>query len=183
MLVVKVDSVGSDPGLHYLQNAGLMQDAELKAEKNLLLPDVTLGYFNGTNRYDGARNYQGFEVGLGIPLFFGEQRAKVKAKKYAMEATASLQNHYIRQYDNRISELSSGLVKYMEALLHYENTGKLLSEELFRSSQMSYLAGEIDFFRFVQSMDRAIEIELLHLENLYKYDELVLEINHLTLEN
>ena len=71
-----------------------MQGAELKAEKNMLLPDVTLGYFNGTNRYDGARNYQGFEVGLGIPLFFGEQRAKVKAKQYAMEATGNLQNHY-----------------------------------------------------------------------------------------
>ncbi len=183
MLVVKADSVGSDPGLHYLQNAGLMQDAELKAEKNMLLPDVTLGYFNGTNRYAGARNYQGFEVGLGIPLFFGEQRAKVKAKQYAMEATASLQNHYIRQYNQRISELRSGLDKYTEAILFYENTGKQLSGELFRSSQLSYQAGEIDFFRFVQSMDRAFEIELLHLENLMGYDELVLEMNYLTLGN
>ncbi len=48
---------------------------------------MTLNYFNGTNKYAGARNYQGFEVGLGLPLFFGEQRAKVKAKQYAMEAT------------------------------------------------------------------------------------------------
>ncbi|MFH0757698.1 MAG: CusA/CzcA family heavy metal efflux RND transporter [Bacteroidota bacterium] len=183
MLLVKADSVESDPGLHYLQNAGLMQDAELKTEKNMLLPDVTLGYFNGTNRYAGARNYQGFEVGLGIPLFFGEQRAKVKAKKYAMEATASLQNYYIRRYDQRIAELRSGLDKYTEAILLYENTGKQLSGELFRSSQLSYQAGEIDFFRFVQSMDRAIGIELNHVENLFKYDQLVLEINYLTLGN
>ncbi len=58
-----------------------MQGEELKAEKNMLLPDITLGYFNGTNNYAGAQHYQGFEVGLGIPLFFGEQRAKVNAKK------------------------------------------------------------------------------------------------------
>ena len=30
---------------------------------------------------------------------------------------------------------------------------------------------------------RAIDIELTHLENLFKYDELVLDINYFTLEN
>ena len=48
---------------------------------------------------------------------------------------------------------------------------------------MSLSAGEIDFFRFALSVDRAVEIEIKHLENLYNYNELVLEINYLTLEN
>lgn len=183
VLLVKSDSLGTDPGYLYWQNAGLMQGAELKAEKNMLLPDVTLGYFNGSNGYAGARHYQGFEVGLGVPLFFGEQRAKVKAKKYAMEATSSLQDHYYRQYNNRVSELRAGLEKYGDAIRYYEHTGKQLSVELVRSSRRSYAVGEIDFFRFAESVDRAVEIEIGHLENLYKYDELVLEINYLTLEN
>ena len=112
-----------------------MQGEELKAEKNMLLPDVTLGYFNGSNSYAGARHYQGFEVGLGIPLFFGEQRAKVNAKKYAMEATSSLQNHYSRQYNSRVSELKTGLEKYEDALQQYELAGKHLAVELIRSSE------------------------------------------------
>ena len=48
---------------------------------------------------------------------------------------------------------------------------------------MSYSAGEIDFFSFAQSVDRAVEIEMNYLENLYNYNQLVLEINYLTLEN
>ena len=155
----------------------------MKAEKNKLLPDLTLGYFNGSNAYAGARNYQGFEVGLGLPLFFGEQRAKVKAGKFAMEATSALQDHYFRQYNNRASELKAGLEKYMEAIEQYEHAGKHLAAELLRSSQLSYAAGEIDFFRFAQSIDRAVEIQIEHLGNLYKYNGLVLEINYLTLEN
>ncbi len=100
-----------------------------------------------------------------------------------MEATDNLQNHYTRQYNNRVSELKAGLEKYEEAIENYEQTGKNLAAELIRSSKLSYLAGEIDFFRFAISVDRAVEIEMNHLENLYNYNDLVLEINYLTLEN
>jgi cobalt-zinc-cadmium resistance protein CzcA len=149
----------------------------------MLLPDLTLNYFNGTNRYDGAARYQGFELGLGLPLFFGEQRAKVKAKQYTMEAMASLQTHYSLKYENRMAELKTELSKYLEAIQNYENTGKQLSSELFRSSQLSYSAGEIDFFRFAQSVDRAVDIEMNYLENVHQYNKLVLDINYLILEN
>ncbi len=174
--------VTSDPGFHYLQNSALKQDAEMKVEKNILLPDVTLQYFNGTNRYEGARHYQGFEVGLGVPLFFGEQRARVKAKQLALEANASMQTNYIRKYESRVAELTSGMMKHREVIQFYEQTGRELSSELIRSAQQSYAAGEIDFFRLVQSIDSAVEIELNYLENLYLYNELALEINFMTLE-
>jgi cobalt-zinc-cadmium resistance protein CzcA len=180
---VEADSLEADPGFHYLQNAALKQQAELKVERNLLLPEVTLGYFNGTNRYEGAEYYQGFEVGVGVPLFFSEQRAKMKAKQYALEATANLQQNYARNYAYRVSELMKGLSKYQEAIRYYEQSGKALASELMRSSLMSYDAGEIDFFRLAQSLDRALEIELTYLENLNRYNQQVLEINYMTLEN
>jgi heavy metal efflux system protein len=183
VLVIQEDSAVADPGFNYLQNAALKQHAELKVEKNLLLPEFTLGYFNGSNSYAGSENYQGFEVGVGLPLFFGEQRARVKAKQFAMEATANMQTHYLRKYENRISELKNGLAKYKEAIYYYDNSGKQLAAELLRSSEKAYAAGEIDFFRLAQSVDRAIEIHLNYLENLNNYNQLVLEINYVTLEN
>ena len=182
-LIVVYDSVESDPGYRYWQNAGIMLNEELKAEKSLLLPDLTLGYFNGSNHYADAERYQGFEVGLGIPLFFGEQRAKVNAKKFAIQATGNIQDHYFRQYNMRVNELRESLGKYADALHHYEERGKHLSTELIRSSRLGYQAGEIDFFRFALSVDRAVQIKLDHLENLYNYNELVLEINFLTIVN
>ncbi len=149
----------------------------------MLLPELTLGNFNGTNSYTGSENYQGFEVGVGVPLFFGEQRAKVKAKQFAMEATAQMQTHYIRNYENRVSELMNGLAKYQEAISYFDRSGKQLSAELIRSSDKSYAAGEIDFFQLAQSMDRAVTIHLSYLENLNSYNQLVLEINYMTLDN
>ncbi len=180
-LVIRSEHPGYDPGLQFLLHAIQLQDATLKVEKNRLLPDMTLSYFNGTNKYAGARNYQGFQVGVGIPLFFSEQRAKVKAGRYALEAAVNLQENYILMYENRMSEMMNALEKYREALQYYEHTGKKLAAELIRSAQKSFAAGEIDFFRFVQSLDSAVEIELSYLDDLYQYNEMVLEINYITL--
>jgi len=182
-LLVRPDSISHDPGFHYLQNSLLKQGAELSVERNSLLPEVTLNYFNGTNKYQGARHYQGLEVGFGVPLFFGEQRAKVKAKQIAMEATLSLQTHYTRNYENKVLEMLTGLKKYQEAIEYYEKSGNQLASELIRSSQISFETGEIDLFRFVQSMESAIQIEVNYLNNLHKYNELVLKINYMTIEN
>ena len=75
--------------------------------------------------------------------------------------------------------MMTGLEKYSESITYYEQTGKQLSAELIRNAQKSHVAGEIDFFRFVQSVENAVAIELNYLENLSMYNELVLEINFL----
>jgi cobalt-zinc-cadmium resistance protein CzcA len=183
MLTIIYDSAAMDPGLTYLQNANLKQAAELKAEKQGLLPDLTLSYFNGSNNYEGGRHYQGFEVGLGIPIFFSEQRAKVKAKQHALEATSLFQSYYLSRFENRMNELETGLHKYRAALDYYEETGRKLAAELIRSSELSFSTGEIDFFQFTQSVERAVNIVMNYLDNLHQYNELVLDINYLTLEN
>lgn len=181
MLIVKPENVDSDPGYQYLRHAALLQDASWKVEKNRILPDMTFSYFNGSNQYAGSKNYQGFEIGVGIPLFFSEQRAKTKAGRYAWEAAMNMQSNYMNIYENKLSELMTSLEKYRESMEYYNQTGKNLADELIRYAQQSYSSGEIDFFRFVQSIDSAVEIRLNYLDDLHKYNEVVLEINYLTL--
>ena len=154
----------------------------MRVERQRLLPDLTLGYFNGTNRYEGAKHYQGVEVGVGIPLFFSDQRARIRAKGYSLESNASMQEYYARKYRERVEELMTRLEQYGGELAYYLEYGKDLSAELSRSALLGYQQGEIDFYRFVLSMDQAIQMELNHLETLYRYNETVLEINYLTLE-
>ncbi len=181
ILNVLPDSAGEDPGLRFLRHTVRQLEAELRVEKQELLPDITVSYFNGTNRYPGARNYQGFEVGMGLPLFFGNQRARIEAKELSMEAALHFQQSYLRNYEARIAEGLAELETIRESVEFYTHSGHDLSRELIRFSKRSLEAGEIDVFQFIQSMERALEIELGYLDDLHEYNQKVLDINYMTL--
>ena len=73
------------------------------------------------------------------------------------------------------------LKKYDEALIYYQEEGEQLSQEIFKTAKISYESGEINFFQYIQSMENALEILLDYLNNLNTYNQIVLEINYLTL--
>ncbi len=180
-ILIKLQNPEADPARLYMQHSVSQKEAAIRVEKQQLLPEITLSYFNGTNRYAGSGNYQGYEVGLGIPLFFGEQRAKVRAGQFAMEAEMNMQANYIMMYESRISALLAELEKYNQAIVYYEELGNELSKELFRSASLSFSAGEIDFFTLVRSLENAMEIKLVYLENLFNYNLTVIDLNNLIL--
>lgn len=152
-----------------------------KVEKNKLMPGVNLGYFSGSNSFDNAQHYNGFNVGLSIPLFFGEQKAKIRAGNFSHEAALHFQENYKIQYTSKVYSLELELKKYKEAIQYYHETGDRLSQEIIRSADTSYQSGAIDFFRLVQSIENAIQIQLDYLNNLSEYNRVALEINYLNL--
>ena len=89
--------------------------------------------------------------------------------------------NYKIHYQNKVNELQSELKKYEEAIQYYEKNGKELSGEIIRSAEKSYQSGSIDFFRLVQSIENAIQIQLDYLDNLSAFNRIVLEINYLIL--
>jgi cobalt-zinc-cadmium resistance protein CzcA len=120
-------------------------------------------------------------VGLGIPLFFSEQRAKLKAATYSRAAVQNMQEDYARAYLAQKEMLVTEMEKYRQSIDFYEQTGHMLAQELIRAAEISFGEGEIDFFRFAESIDRAVEIELKYMEDLRAYNRRVIELNHLTL--
>ena len=115
-----------------------------------------------------------------LPLFFGEQKARIKANKITININENLYEHYLSTTRAKYAELKSELMKYQKSLDFYNTTGKQLSEEIIRSSQKTYQIGEIDFFQFVLSIENALTLNIDYLENVSKYNKVALEINYLT---
>ena len=180
LIPVKNTDIETNPGLQILKMQSAYQDAMLQVERNRLLPDLSLSYFNGTNNYASSKHYQGFQVGLGLPLFFGEQRAKIRANQVALDINSEMQAQYFAAIKAKNNELNAELMKYKGMIDSYFDSGKALSDQIIASSQKSYEMGEIDFFRFVMSIENALELKINYLENVAKYNQVVLEINYLT---
>lgn len=181
LLDIQPSQLEVDPGYAFFNNAVRQNNALVKVEKNNLIPDITLGYFNGTNSYAGAKNYQGVTLGIGLPLFFGKQKAKIKAGMLAARASTNLAENYRIKYTNSMLSKIAELEKFKKSIVYYDNTGKAIANELLRTAVRAYELGEIDFLNFVQSLEAAIGIELNYLEEIYNYNSLVLELNYYTL--
>lgn len=86
-------------------------EAVIKIEKNKMLPDLSLNYFTGTNSYEKARYYHGFQVGLAIPLFFGSQKSKIESSRIYLNAYQLITENEI-VLENRISGYKREELKY-----------------------------------------------------------------------
>lgn len=181
LLEPPVTSISESPRLRLMQENIQYQDALLNVERNRLLPDVNLGYFNGTNQYAGAKNYYGYMIGLGVPLFFGEQKSKIKSGKIAVEIAQLQYENHEKQLDNRRSQLQNELVKYREAIDAYKNSGEELYQQLFNTAELSFSLGRIDYFQYLQSIENAIEIKTEYLNNVSAYNQIVIELKYLSL--
>lgn len=167
------------PGIQYYDSAQELSKAALSLERQRLLPDLHISVFQGTNNGLDAKRYNGFQAGVSIPLWFGANKAKIKAAKTETMIMADESENYKIQLESRYQGLLSDLNKFQEGVDYYETTGGKLAKELTTSASKSFQNGEIDFLQYVQLLESAKNIEITYLQNLNAYNATVLELNYL----
>ncbi len=166
--------------LGYYENKISLLQAERRFEKQKLLPDISLNYFQGSNSTLNGSLY-GYQLGLKIPILFGGQSSKIKASKIAEDIAMAESSDYEIQITAKFDALKVELIQIQEALDYYENEGDKLSEEILKTANGSFRNGEIDFYQYIQSLESAYEIKLSYLDKLNEYNQTIIAINYLTL--
>lgn len=177
---IQVLSIDGSAEITYYENRTSLLQAERRFEKQKLLPDISLNYFQGTNSELKGSLY-GYQLGLKIPVFFGGQSSRIKASKIAVNVAESEYNEYKIQLNAKFNALKLALSQHQNALYYYENEGATLSEEILKTAQGSFKNGEIDFYQYIQSLESAYDIKLNYLDKLNAYNQTVIAINYLTL--
>jgi hypothetical protein len=54
-----------------------------------------------------------------------------------------------------------------------------LHDEIIRAAFKSYQSGEIDLFKFTNSYENAVQIKLDYLDNVFRYNSIILEQKYL----
>ncbi|WP_340201459.1 CusA/CzcA family heavy metal efflux RND transporter [Ascidiimonas sp. W6] len=172
--------VSTNIELQYYQNRVSLLQAERSFEKQQLLPDINLNYFQGTNSGLNTSLY-GYQIGLKIPLLFGGQSSRIKAAGIAEEIASEEFKEYKIQLNTKFNVLKAKLKQLGNSLLYYEKEGTVLSNEILKTANGSFRNGEIDFYQYIQSLESAYELKLDYLDKLNEYNNIVIEINYLTL--
>ena len=177
---LKVVDLNESPELSFFNANVLVAERKNQLEKQQLLPDITLNYFQGTNSGINTNLY-GYQLGLKIPLLFMEKTSKIKASKIAEDIASEQLQDYTIQIKTKSRVLRSQLNQQQKALNYYEQEGAELSKEILKTANSSFKNGEIDFYQYILSLENAYEIQLNYLENLNTYNQTVIAINYLTL--
>lgn len=161
------------------EKIGLAQ-SEINLAKNKFLPDLMVDVFRGSNNGAGSKVYNGVQIGLAIPIAFGNNRTQLKSSKLQLSIAEFEYNNYITQLTARQKEISLKIKMHKEAIDYYQQTGMQLKNEILMSAGKSFKNGEIDYLQFIQLIDNAIQIELNYLNNLLNYNLTIIENNYLT---
>ncbi len=168
----------------YLLLAQKQKEASLylyKQENRKLFPDLQLEYFQGKTTVAGAKHYNGFTVGLALPLWFGPQKARAKASKLMFQSAQQFESFQQKALETKKKQLKEQLAKHLEAIRYYENSGRQLSKALFQMANKSFAEGEINYFQYIQSVKAATDIRLNYLDHLWQYNQTVLSLQYIEL--
>uniref|UniRef100_UPI0040481697 CusA/CzcA family heavy metal efflux RND transporter n=1 Tax=Algoriphagus sp. TaxID=1872435 RepID=UPI0040481697 len=152
------------PGLSWYEATKLQAKYQTQVEQQYLLPDVNVNLFRGTNLAAGSKIYHGFEVGVGIPLFFGAQAAKIKAGKLVQEQVGLEAANFQVRLDNQVAVLQNKLAQQSQVIRYFEQEGMHLANQLMEQAIRSFSEGEIDFLTYVQLLEDSRSIQVQYLE-------------------
>jgi cobalt-zinc-cadmium resistance protein CzcA len=175
MIVSEEIELESTPGVRLLRLQNEYSKALLRIEKNKILPDFSVSFFSGTNEYENSKYYNGFQIGLAVPIFFGGQKSKIKSSRLSLDAHQLLTDYEINSLKTKIDVYKREQQRLIEGIEYYNTSGKKLYDEIVRTALISYQKGEIDLFKFTNSFENAVQIKINYFDNVLQYNNNILE--------
>lgn len=105
-------------------------------------------YHQDRSRFDGG-NFMGFEVGVGIPLFYGATKARVKAAKAEREQLQLQAREEARRRETQYHALLAQCQAARQRMEYYTKEGRQWNDEMVRLATAEYEQGEIGYVEYV----------------------------------
>ena len=114
---------------------------------------------------------------LGIPLFFGGQKAKITASKVQEEITRSDYELNKQLVENRYLSAIESYKKYQETINYFEETALKNAQLMTETADQHYLNGNINYLEWVLLINQSISIQSDYIDALRNRNIAITEIN------
>ena len=167
------EAVTSNPQMLTLKSEQVAARRQLSVNKSKSLPSFELGY--RMNTATGGERFNGFLVGISIPLFSNRNNVK-QAKAQALytdlqlESTTTTVESELHQLYNQSVALKTSMDEY-NTVLKSQNSLALLNKAI-QTGQISMIEYFVDVTTFYQSMQNYMQLQNEYqkvMAQLYKY--------------
>lgn len=175
----------SHPAIQYWKQQQQIAQATTQLERSKLAPELAFGYnimgmrgMGADNiNYNGTPRFQSAQIGLGIPIFTGSQRAKINASK-TNEIIAT--NNYelnLQNFENAYQSAFLQYQKFEETVLYYESTALKNAEIITTTANQQFLNGDINYLEWVLLLNQATTIQSDYIEAVKNRNNVIAELN------
>jgi len=178
----------SHPLVKILEKQKQISLASEKLERSRLMPDLVVGYnlmsIKGTGPdniyYDDETRFGSVQIGVGIPLFFGAQRSKIKAARFMTTIAANSYESGVKNFKNQLESAFRQLDVSRERLSYYQNDGFKNAGRVVEIANAQFTNGEINYLEWTMLMNNATVLRTGYADAVYELNSAIIEINYLT---
>lgn len=142
--------------MEWLEQQKTIAEKNTKLEKSKLLPDLSFAYNNMTIRgigpdnvvYDGSARFQAGQIGIGIPLFYGAQKAKINASKDMQRLREDNYRFGLRQFNTEYQMAINQFARFSRSVDYFEETGLKNAAHIRDAAQQQFANGEINYLEW-----------------------------------
>ena len=162
--------------------------AALRLEKSKLLPEFNAGFnsmsMRGTGSdevtYDKRMRFNSGQMSVGVPLFFGSQRSKIKSLKTGILLADGEFNLKKSELTAEVKKLLALHSNQIESLVLFEKNTLPASEKLRQGALSKYSKGDINYIDYALLYNRTLEVEFNYRELLKELNATIIQINYLS---
>lgn len=175
----------SHPEIQFLKQQQQIANAVTKSEQSKLLPDLTFGYnlmgMRGTGPddklYNSTPQFHSVQLGLGIPVFTGSQKAKINAAKINENIAANEYEWKLKNFENAYHSAFMEYQKFEEMVRYFENTALKNAATITETAEKQFLNGDINYLEWVLLINQAIVIQSDYIEAVKNLNNALAELN------
>lgn len=184
-LVADSSLLANHPALQYLKQQEQVALSYTKMERAKLLPDINVGYaimgmkgMGADNKeYNSTPRFHTVQLGLGIPIFTGGQRARIRASRTNELIAANEYEVNLKAFEAAYLVAIKSYQLLEEAVYYYENTALKNVEIITKTANQQFQSGEINYLEWVLLMNQATSIQSDYIETLKNRNKAVIELN------
>jgi heavy metal efflux system protein len=187
---VDTASLKSNPQLDFLKQQVVISQYTKRVERSRVMPDLMVGYFTqsltGVQNIDGqdrffssSKAFQGFQLGLAIPVWIAPHLARAKAASFQEQATQKSTEHFETMLKGDYVQALRELDKNSASLNYYESSALQNADLIISQSRKAYKGGEIGYLEYLQSLKTALSIKNNYLQSVTQYNQSIIKLEFL----
>ncbi len=179
---IEIYNVVENPMLKFHEQQKRLVASETAFQKSKLFPEINIGYNNNSFKgigLDDAQRFHSAQIGLGILLFGGSQRAKINASKVAENIAESEYQTQVLKLKTEYKKLLTQYNSNLEIVTYFETNSNKNSKIITDVANKQFINGDINYLDYVMLVNQSIAIQNTYIEAIRSLNESVIAINYL----